>query len=347
MGVGACGRARSSAGQENFGEDFAFRGEHLERSGFHRTFAGFNTFAGIRSEESGFASASRFADTGAQWIGVLARSIASFALTEFFVGFACFGHDRLDLSDAFAGFDTFSSIRSEESGFASASRFADTRAQWIGVLARSIATFALTEFFVDFAFLDRWEHHEGFNLGRAFAGFNAFSIIVTEMTFFASATRNADTRAQWVGVFARSVASFALTVFFVIAAHLSLDWQSFGSRYAASFRMNAYAVFVFQKSGFAEATDDAIASADRARMWVGARGWASGSASEEHFVVFALRNFRGISEKLHGFGGIAFGGWHANAASISQMTFIAEATDDAVLGANRARIWIGAGWSAS
>jgi len=162
MGVGACGRARSSAGQENFGEDFAFRGEHLERSGFGRAFAGFNTFASIRSEESGFASASRFADTWAQWVGILARSIASFALTEFFVGFACFGHDRfgLNLSDAFAGFDTFASIRSKESLFASASRFADTGAQWIGVLARSIATFALTEFFVGFAFLDRWEHHE-------------------------------------------------------------------------------------------------------------------------------------------------------------------------------------------
>jgi len=122
MGIGACGRARSSAGQENFGEDFAFRGEHLERSWFGRAFAGFNTFAGIRSEESGFASASWFADTGAQRIRVLAHSIATFALTEFFVGFA---------------------------------------------------------------FLDRWEHHErfGLNLGRAFAGFNAFSIIVTEMTF--------------------------------------------------------------------------------------------------------------------------------------------------------------------
>jgi len=185
MGVGACGRARSSAGQENFGKDFAFRGEHLERSWFGRAFAGFNTFSGIRSEESGFASASRFADTGAQGIGVLARSIATFALTEFFVGFARFSHDGLNLSDAFAGFDTFSSIRSEESGFASASRFADTWAQWIGILARSIASFALTELFVGFAFLDRWEHHErfGLDLGRAFAGFNAFSIIITEMTF--------------------------------------------------------------------------------------------------------------------------------------------------------------------
>jgi len=167
------------------------------------------------------------------------------------------------------------------------------------------------------------------------------------MTLFASATRNADTWANRVRVFAGSIASFALTVFFTVATHLWLDGHGFDGWHAASFRTDADAVFIFQKSGFAEATDDAIASADRARMWVGARGWASGSASEEHFVVFALRHFRGISEKLHGFGGIAFGGRHANAASISQMTFIAEATDDAVLGANRARIWIGAGWSAS
>jgi len=111
--------------------------------------------------------------------------------------------------------------------------------------------------------------------------------------------------------------------------------------------MNADAIFIFQESGFAEATDDAIASADRARVGFGAGGWASGSTTEEHFVLFALRNFWWISEKLHGFRGIAFGGWHANATSISQMTFITEASDDAVLGANWARIWIGAGGSAS
>jgi hypothetical protein len=87
-----------------------------------------------------------------------------------------------------------------------------------------------------------------------------------------------------------------LTVFFVITAHLSLNGQSFGGWYAASFRMDADAVFVFQKSGFAEATDDAIASADRARMGVAARGRASGSATEEDFVFFALTEFWWVSE---------------------------------------------------
>jgi len=166
------------------------------------------------------------------------------------------------------------------------------------------------------------------------------------MTFFANASGNADTWADRIGVLARAIASFALTVFFVITAHRGLHGHSFGSWHAASFRMNADAIFVFQESGFAEATDDAIASADRARMWVGAGSRASGSAGEEHFVVFALRKFWWISEKLHGFNGIALGGRHANAASISQMTFFAEASDDAVLGANWARIGIGAGGSA-
>jgi len=167
------------------------------------------------------------------------------------------------------------------------------------------------------------------------------------MTFLASAAGNADTRAQRIGVLAGTIASFALTVFFVITTHLSLDGHGFGRWHAASFRMNAHAVFVFQESGFAEATDDAIASALRAWVRVGAGGRAGGSASEEHFVFFALRKFWWISEKLHSFMGIAFGWGHAYATSISQMTFITEASDDALLGTNRARIRIGAGGGAS
>jgi hypothetical protein len=166
------------------------------------------------------------------------------------------------------------------------------------------------------------------------------------MTLFASAARNADTWADGVGVFAGSIASFALTEFFVISTYLWLHGHGFDGWHAASFRLNADAIFIFQESRFAETTDDAIASAFRARVWIDAGGWASGSTSEEHFVVFALGNFWWISEKLHGFGGIAFGGWDANATSISQMTFVTEASDDAVLGANRARIGIGAGRSA-
>jgi len=166
------------------------------------------------------------------------------------------------------------------------------------------------------------------------------------MTFFASATGHADTRADGVGIFARAIASFALTVFFVIATHLSLDGHGFGRGHAARFRMDAHAVFVFQESGFAEATDDAIASADRARVRVGAGGWARGSTTEEDFVFFALTDFWWISEELHG-RGVAFGLGHAHATGVSQMTFVTEASDDAVLGANWARVGIGAGRGAS
>jgi len=192
-----------------------------------------------------------------------------------------------------------------------------------------------------------WEHHERFwlNLSRTFAGGNAFSIIIAEMTFFASAARNADTGAQGVGVFAGAITSFALTVFFVITTHRGLHGHYFGSWHAASFRMNAHTLFVFQESRFAEATDDAVASADRARVRVGACGWACGSTRLENFVFFALREFWWISEELHGWG-IAFGGWYADATSISQMTFFAEASDDTIFGANWARVGIGAGGGA-
>lgn len=258
--------------------------------------------------------------------------------------------ERLRLNGwAFTGLNAFIFVITEESRFASASGgFANTWAQWIGIFARAIATSAFLIDFIFLALLDWWEHHQQFrlNLSRAFTGLDAFSIIITEMTLFAGATGNADTRAQGVGILASTIASFALTIFFVITANLRDDGQSFFSRNAARFRLNADAVFVFQESGFAEATDDAVAGAFRARVRVGAGGRASGSATEKDFVFFALRNFWRKSEELHSFGGIALGGWHADAASITQMTFITEATDDAVLGANWAWMGIGAGGGA-
>jgi len=296
-------------------------------------------------------------DRARMWVGACGWACSS-ASQENFIDSA-FGHRwkhherfRLDFWRAFAGFNAFTSIRSEESLFASASRFADTWAQWIGVFARAITTFALTVFFVGIASWIRGEHHDvvdWLNDWWAFEFGNAFTIgVFTEMSFFASAARHADTWANGVGLLAGSIASFALTEFFVFTTHfLVLHGRDFGGRHAASFRMNAHAVFVFQESGFAEATDDAIAGAFRARVGVGARGRASGSTTEEDFVFFALRNFWWKSEELHIFRGIAFGGWHAHATSISQMTFIAEASDDAVLGANWAWMGIGAGGRAS
>jgi hypothetical protein len=321
------------------------------------TVGGFNTNALSIFQESFLAKASddaiASADRARMWVGACGWACSS-ACQENFVGIA-FGHwwkhherFRLDLGRAIAGFNAFTGIRSEESLFASASSFADTWAQWIGVFARAIATFALTVFFVDVAGGIRGEHHDVIdrvNLGRAFEDGNAFSTSVfTEMTFFASAAGDADTWADGVGFLARSIASFALTEFFVLTAHfLVLHGHDFGGRHAAIFRLNADAVFVFQEPGFAEATDDAIAGAFGARVRVGARGRAGGSTTEEDFVFFALRNLWWKSEELHVFSGTAFGGWHADATTISQMTFVAEASDDAVLGANWAWMGIGAG----
>jgi len=162
------------------------------------------------------------------------------------------------------------------------------------------------------------------------------------MSFFAGASGNADTGAQGVGVLARSIASFALTIFFIVTAHLSLHRHDFCCGYAAVFRVDADAVFVFQETRFAKAADDAVASADRARMGVGARGRAGGAAGHENFVLFAGRNFWGVGEQLHGFNMFALAGWYADTLSISQKTFFAEASDDAVLGADRAGVGVGA-----
>jgi hypothetical protein len=323
------------------------------------TVGGFNTCALSVFQESFFAEASNDAVLGAYWarMGVGACGWAcSSAREENFIGIAFRDWwEHLEVLDwcrlgwAFDGGNTFSTIVfTEESLFASASRFADTWAQGVGVFAGTIATFALTEFFVFLALLDWWEHHECFrlNLSFAFTSGNAFSGFITEMTFNAGASSDADAWAQGIGVLARSIASFALTVFFIITTHLGCHGHGFGSWHAASFRMNADTIFVFQESGFAKATDDAIAGADRARMRIGASGWAGGSAGEENFVFFALREFRWISEELHSWG-IALGRWYADATSIAQMTFITKASEDALFGANWARVWIGAGGGAS
>jgi len=81
-------------------------------------------------------------------------------------------------------------------------------------------------------------------------------------------------------------------------------------------------------------------------MGIGACGWASGAAGQEHFVFFALSEFWWESEHLHWLRSFAFAGWHADALSISQKTLFAEATDDAVLGAHRTWGGVGACWGA-
>jgi len=186
-----------------------------------------------------------------------------------------------------------------------------------------------------------WQHH-GFDWGRAFAGHDAFAVIA-DVSFFASAAGDADAGADRVGLLARAIATFALTVFFVVAAHLGWHRHGFGSGYATGFRVNANAVFVFQEAGLAKAADNALEGAHQPiGVGVGAGRGAGGTARHEDFVFFAGRDLWWVGEEHGGLGGFALVGRHAKAVSVSQVSFLAEASDDAVLGADRAGMGVGA-----
>jgi len=160
---------------------------------------------------------------------------------------------------------------------------------------------------------------------------------------FAGAAGEADAGADHVVLLARSIAAFAFAVFLVVVA-LLLGWRHHGfdgvegDVVTAVCRRNAYALFVFQVAGFAEAADDAVLGASRARIGVGAGRGAGGTAFVEDFVFFALRDL-GEHGDLRSF---ALVGWHAKAVSVSQESFLAEAPDDAVPRADRAGMGLGA-----
>jgi len=238
-------------------------------------------------QESFFAETTNDAIASANWtrvwIGARGRASGSarqedFILIAFRDRWEHLERFRLRNRVTFACFDASTGLVTEKSLFAGATWFADTWAQWIGVLARSIATFAFTEFFVVTALLDWWKHHERFWLRNrfsvAFARVDASASFATEMTFFASTAGDADTWAQWIRILARSIATFALTEFLVVTADLRRDRHGFGSWHAAVFRLDADALFVFQETRFAEATDDALFSADWRRIGIGA-GWSA------------------------------------------------------------------------
>jgi hypothetical protein len=229
--------------------------------------------------------------------------------------------------------------------FAGAAGDADEGARDESLFAVAIAAFALTEFLVVSALLG-W-HRQGFgDGGGAFAGHDAFAV-VADVSFFAGAAGDADAGADRIGLFARAVAAFALTVFFVGAADLGRQGHGFGGGHSAAFRRNANAVFVFQVAGFAEASDDALERAHFGRARVSAGRRAGGTARHEDFVFFARRHLRWVGEEHVGFRGFALVGRHAKAVSVSQVSFLAEASDDAVLGADRAGMGIGAVGGAS
>lgn len=206
---------------------------------------------------------------------------------------------------------------------------------------------ARVEHFVFTAFRGWWQHHErGVDWVdfRALLRHDALAVGArAEMSWLAGAAGNADAWADGIGVVAGAVAALALTEFFVVAAHLGWQRHSFGGRNAAAFRWHALAVFVFQVAGFAEATDDALEGAHRAGVRVGAGRGAGGSARQENFVFFALRDLRRVGEEHWARVSIALSGWHAETAFVSQVAGLAEASDDAVLGADGARMGVGAG----
>jgi len=169
-----------------------------------------------------------------------------------------------------------------------------------GARCRASGT-ASVEFFVLTA-LHWWHHHERFRLwhGGAFAGHNAFSVIRSEVSLLASATADADTRADWVGVLAGAVASLAFTIFLVGVADHGRHHHGFFGRHAAVLRFGADAFFVFQVAGFAEASSDAVLGA-HFRMRLGAGRWAGRAAAEENLVLGALRHLRRVGEEHGGF----------------------------------------------
>jgi hypothetical protein len=248
--------------------------------------------------------------------------------------------DRVDLG-ALESHDAAAVVGAEVIFLAGAAGSADAWAHGVGVFARSIATFALTEFFVVAAGLG-WRHGDFHGFLVAFAGHDA-TAVVADVSFFAGAAGHADARADGVGLLACSIATFALAVFFVVAADGWWHGEGFGSGYAAQFRVYAHALFVFQVTGLAEAADYALEGARDAGMGFGAGRGAGRAARHEHLVFFALRNFRRVGEEHGGFRGFALAGLHADTVGVSQMAFLAEASNDAVLGADGARMGFGAG----
>lgn len=192
-----------------------------------------------------------------------------------------------------------------------------------------------------------WQHHErrSFN-SRAFFLGHAAAVAVTQVSLLAGATRDADARADGVGLGAGAVATFALAPFLVLTADSRRQGHGFRGWNAALFRGDAFAFLVLQVAGFAEAANDALERAD-GRVGLGAGRWAGGAAWHENFVLLALRHFRRVGEEHGRLVGIAFVGRHADSLRVTQVAWLAEASDDALTGADWAGFRVGAGGRAS
>lgn len=204
------------------------------------------------------------------------------------------------------------------------------------------------EYFVGRAF--RGFGHHGHNGGwYAQMGWHAFTVVVAHVALFATASRAAHFVADGQAVGATAVTGAASTEFFVFLALLRGQQHLLGRDLIghdggrALVGGHTVAVGVSQHAGFAEATDDAVFRAHRARVRVVAGGVASGTARVEDFQFAALFFERVDDAGSEDGDGFAFAGRNTVAVGVFQESLFAEASDDAVFGADRAGIRVGAG----
>jgi hypothetical protein len=192
-------------------------------------------------------------------------------------------------------------------------------------------------------------HHSQDRGWSAQMGGDAFAVVIAHVTLFAGAAGAAHPVADGQTVGATAVAGAASLEFFVLLAlgnrrqqHL-LTWHLLGDNgRGALVGRHAVAVGVSQEAGFAEASDDALFGAHRARVRVVAGGVASGTARVEDFQ-FAALFFERVDDGRGGDRcGVAFAGRNAVTVGVFQESWFAEATDDAVHGADRAGDGVGA-----
>lgn len=212
------------------------------------------------------------------WFGAR-RWASGTARVEFFVltAFVWWHHHerfRLWHGGAFAGHYAFSVGRSEVSLLAGATADADTRADWVGVLAGAVASLAVTVFLVGVA--DHGRHHHGF-FGRhaTVLRFHAHAFLVFQVAGFAEASGDAFLGAhsrmrlgagRWAGRAAaeENLVLGALRHFrrvgeehggFRGSGDLVVDFEV---RCIAVFFRDAFAVDVLQESSMTETTADTL-----------------------------------------------------------------------------------------
>jgi len=135
---------------------------------------------------------------------------------------------------------------------------------------------ACAEFFVGIALGDWRHHHERINSWNWALFFRHATAVWSrsQMTLLAGATGHANARADRVRLIAGTVATLALAEFFIFLARRNRDRDGIDRGNAAIFGRHANALFVLQESRLAEATGDALSSADWSWVGIGAGGGA-------------------------------------------------------------------------